>query len=196
MTTVLNRYSPKKMNSTKTATQKISTGVGILLMLLSFIGIVSPGMLGMHLSPVHNIIHLASGLLGVWSGHTYNPRSSYHYCLSFGVFYGIVGLGGFVFGEPGYPTFGYMKADNYLLRVIPNAFELGTNDHIFHIMVTTSLLMSALIRKKNKQETIYKTNEKLGAFEVTDNAKVQHREIRTRMKHMDLNRRSDIERRI
>lgn len=147
MATVMNSHS-HHLTTPRTLTQKVCIGLGIFFVLAGLGGIVMPGMLGMHLSLLHNVIHLLSGIFAIWCGYSDDTRKSYNFCVGFGVVYGILGLAGFVFGEPGYPGVGHMEADENLFRIIPNALEFGTADHTVHILIATAFLVSAYIWKK------------------------------------------------
>lgn len=146
MATTMNRHS--HMTTPRTLTQKVCIVLGIFFVVAGLGGIVMPGLLGMHLSLLHNIIHLASGGLALWVGYSDDPRKAYTFCIAFGAVYGILGIAGFVFGSPGYPGVGHMEADDNLLRIIPNAFELGTMDHIVHILLSVAFIGSAFAYKK------------------------------------------------
>lgn len=150
MATVMERHHSHHVTTPRTITQKVCIGLGILFILGGLGGIVMPGMLGLHLSMSHNVIHLGSGVLSLWCGYSDDPRKAYNFALSFGVVYGLLGLAGFVFGEPGYPGVGHMEADENLLRIIPNVLEFGTNDHTFHVIVSAAFLASAYAWKKRR----------------------------------------------
>lgn len=133
----------------RTLGQKVCIGMGIIFSILGIGGIVIPGLAGMHLSFLHNIIHLVSGVLALWSGYSDDIKRAYNYSIGFGFFYGILGLGGFFLGEPGFPGVGHMEADNHLLRILPNALEFGSVDHVIHIIISGVFLVSAYIWKKD-----------------------------------------------
>ncbi len=152
MATIMNSHHSHHLTSPRTLTQKVCIGLGLFFVLAGIGGIVMPGMLGMHLSLLHNIIHLASGALALLCGYADDPRKAVNFSIAFGVVYGLLGLGGFVFGEPGYPGVGHMEADNYLLRVIPNALEFGTADHAVHIIIAAAFILSAYAWKRKSAE--------------------------------------------
>jgi hypothetical protein len=116
-------------------------------------GIITPGLLGMHLSLIHNIVHLASGALALWMGYSDDSKKAYTFSVAFGSVYVLLGLAGFIFGSPGYPGVGHMEADENLLRIIPNAFELGTSDHFVHIILGVAFLGAAYLWKKRDDVT-------------------------------------------
>jgi hypothetical protein len=151
MATTMNR--PSHLLSARTMTQKVCIAVGVFFIVAGLGGIVMPGMLGMHLSLLHNIVHLASGALALWCGYSDDAKKAYTFCAAFGTVYGLLGLAGFFFGKPGYPGVGHMEADENLLRIIPNAFELGTSDHIVHIFLAATLLVTAYVWKSRNDMT-------------------------------------------
>ena len=145
MATTANRHRQSDYVVTpKTLTQKVCISLGLFLIILGLIGVVMPGFLGLHLSLIHNIIHLGSGSLALWSGYSEDTKKSYVYCLSFGVLFSVLGVLGYVFGSPGYPSVGNLEADDYLIRIIPNAFEIGTYDHLLYFILGATLLASAV----------------------------------------------------
>jgi hypothetical protein len=151
MGTIMNRQS-QYFVETKTFTQKVCIYLGVFLIIVGLGGVVVPGILGMHLSLTHNVIHLASGALGIWSGYAEDVKRSYVYCFSFGVLFGVLGLVGFVFGTPGFPSVGNLESEDYLLRIIPNVLEVGTVDHFFHLSLGAILLASSFVGHRIDQK--------------------------------------------
>lgn len=136
----------------RSLTQKVCIGTGIFFVAAGLIGIVIPGFMAMHLSLAHNIIHLVSGALALWCGYADDPKKAYNFALGFGIVYGLLGLAGFVVGEPGYPGVGHMEADDNLMRIIPNVLEFGTVDHLVHIALASILLLSAYSWLKRRED--------------------------------------------
>lgn len=146
MATTMNRHS--HLVTYRTLPQKVCITLGVFFILAGLGGIVMPGLLGMHLSLTHNLVHLVSGALALWCGYSDNAKKAYIFCVAFGSVYGLLGIAGFVFGDPGYPGVGHMEADQNLMRIIPNVFELGTADHIVHVLLGVAFLGTAYIWKK------------------------------------------------
>ncbi len=63
------------------------------------------------------------------------------FCLVFGIVYGLLGVVGFIAGKPG--RFMGME-DNRLLSVLPGSLELGTVDHVIHILIGVLFIIGAL----------------------------------------------------
>ena len=150
MATVMHR--PHHVFHPRAFVQKICIGLGIFFVAIGIAGIVKPGFLGLHLSVLHNVIHLVSGVAAIWCGYSDDPKRAYHFATAFGVLYGFLGIAGFVMGEPGYPGVGHMEADNFLFRVIPNVLEFGTMDHIVHCFFATIFLLSAYDWAKRRED--------------------------------------------
>lgn len=212
MSTVMNSHHSHHLTSPRTSTQKVCIGLGIAFVLVGLGGLVMPGMLGMHLSLLHNLIHLASGAVALICGYADDPKKSITFCMAFGTIYALLGLAGFVFGEPGYPGVGHMEADNYLLRVIPNALEFGTADHSVHIVLGAAFLLTYYAWKKKQTSTdVSKTTvdnqARTGRFFITEEDDVDLLNSERNLKdaelgqsdvqrRSDINRREDFERRI
>lgn len=145
MATTLNTHSRHSMMH-RTLVQKICIAFGVGFIVIGLAGIMMPGMMGMHLSMAHNLIHLASGALALWAGYA-DSRKAYTFCVLFGAVYGLLGILGFVIGQPGYPGVGHMEADGNLLRVIPNILEFGSSDHVVHILISAVLVTTAMVWK-------------------------------------------------
>lgn len=157
MATTMNRHT--QVVTIRTMPQKVCIALGVALLLVGIGGIAMPGMLGMHLSLSHNLIHLVSGGLGLWSGYTDDSRKANTFCMAFGAIYGLLGLAGFAFGRPGFPGVGNMQVDQNLLRLIPNALEFGTSDHVVHIILGVAFLGSALVWK-NRHNQDYRSGRR------------------------------------
>jgi len=113
----------------------ISTILGIIFLLVGLLGFAVPNLMGMHLTPLHNIIHLVSGALALYFGVKGTWESARTFCLIFGIVYAFLGLAGFLFGG----------ADR-LLRVIPGQFELMTPDHVVHLILGALFIIGGLSR--------------------------------------------------
>lgn len=208
MATSMNPHQPHHLTTPRTIPQKVCIGLGLVFILAGLGGIVMPGMFGLHLSLGHNIIHLASGAIALWAGYADDFRKAYNFCVGFGVIYGLLGLAGFVFGDPGYPGVGHMEADDNLLRIIPNALEFGTNDHVLHILLSAVFLITAYVWKK-KSDVAGRTlvNHQAGNYDyergtsevLRDDARdLRNSDSDLKDAHLgrsDINRRSDIGRR-
>lgn len=103
----------------------------------------------MHLSIVHTVVHLATGLVALWLGLKGSLNAARTFCIVFGAVYLLLGVAGFVAGGDGTPTEGVPgPADARLLKVLPGMLELGTMDHIVHILLGGIFLIGGLATKK------------------------------------------------
>ncbi len=149
---------PKAMNphhsvhdiSLRSASQRVCIGMGISFIVLGMSGVLIPGLFGMHLSMTHNLIHLVSGVLSLWCGYA-DWNKAFNFCLGVGAGYGLLGIAGFLVGEPGYPSVGYMQADQNLMRAIPNILEFGSMDHAIHMLISAIFLYTAFIHRKERR---------------------------------------------
>lgn len=150
MPTIMNpHHLPHREIILRTSPQKVAIGMGIVFLVIGFVGVMFPGFLEMHLSVAHNLIHIFSGALALWCGYSKDTRA-YNFCLFFGAFYGLLGIAGFVIGSPGFPALGHMEADQNLFRVIPNILEFGSMDHIVHLLIATFLILTAYTFRKER----------------------------------------------
>jgi hypothetical protein len=113
----------------------MSTILGIIFLLVGLLGFAAPNLMGMHLNPFHNIVHLVSGALALYFGLKGTWESARTFCLIFGIVYALLGVAGFLFGG----------ADR-LLRIVPGQFELMTPDHVVHLILGALFIIGGLSR--------------------------------------------------
>ena len=123
--------------------------IGAVFVLAGLIGFFAPGLAGLHLSTVHNLIHLASGAAALYFGLSATLSAARLFGIVFGAVYLLLGLVGFLLGTPGTPTMAGMAADSRLFKLIPGVLELGTVDHLFHLLGGIVFLGAALLTKPN-----------------------------------------------
>lgn len=155
MPTVMNpHHMPHHSKADRTAPQKVCIGLGVGFILIGLLGFILPGLMAMHLSPSHNVFHLVSGAIALWCGLT-SFKGAFNYCVGFGALYGLLGIVGYLLGEPGFPSVGHMEADQNLFRAIPNVLEFGTMDHIVHMLISVFLLLTAYTFRKDRPHKKY-----------------------------------------
>ncbi len=92
--------------------------LGIILTLVGIWGFFAQGsVLGFAVDTTHNVIHLVTGLLGIWYG-TRNESQAKMYAKVFGVIYGLVTIIGFVQSDTVLNLFGVNVADNILHLIL------------------------------------------------------------------------------
>jgi hypothetical protein len=104
--------------------------LGVAMLVAGVLGFVMPRLLGFHLTPVHNVIHLATGALAAYFGFAGAYGGAQNFCRIFGIVYGLVALLGFVapgllstiLGHPGLTAADLMP------------------DNVFHVAVTLASL--------------------------------------------------------
>ena len=106
--------------------------LGIATLLMGVMGFVVPHFMGFHLTPVHNVIHLATGVIASWVGFGGTFAACRTFCKLFGVVYGLVALLGFV--APG--LLGTILGHPGL-----SARELMP-DNLLHVVITLASLAS------------------------------------------------------
>jgi uncharacterized protein DUF4383 len=113
---------------------KVCTILGVVFLLVGILGFVMPGLLGAHLSNVHNIVHLVSGALALYVGLKGSASAAKTFCLVFGVVYLLLGIAGFVAGT----------GDDRMFTVLPGQLMLGTVDHVIHLALGVIFLIGGL----------------------------------------------------
>lgn len=118
----------------------IATLLGVVFLLVGLIGFGAPNLLGAHLSPAHNVIHLVSGAVSLYLGLKGTLSAAKTFGFAFGAVYLLLGVAGFAFGT---------SADGHasMLSVIPGTLELGQMDHIIHIALGGLYLIGALMTR-------------------------------------------------
>ena len=109
----------------------LSTILGIGFILVGIAGFVAPGLLGMHLTIGHNLVHLISGALALYFGLAGTVGAARTFCLVFGAVYLLLGLAGIVAGD----------GEARLLTVIPGDLMFGMPDHIVHVLLGALFLI-------------------------------------------------------
>ena len=104
--------------------KRICLVLGVVFLVIGVAGWAMPSLLGTHLSPAHNVIHLASGAAALYLGLRGSLAAAVTFCRVFGIVYLLLGIAGFVLGD----------GPDRMLAVIPGQLELGTMDHIVHVL--------------------------------------------------------------
>jgi len=75
--------------------------LGIVFLLVGVCGFVAPRLLGAHLTPPHNLVHIVSGVVALYFGFAGGIGGARAFSLIFGVVYLGLGILGLVLGDPG-----------------------------------------------------------------------------------------------
>ena len=108
----------------------ISLVIGVLYLVFGLAGFA----LGDEANRYHNLLHLATGVLGVYSGFVGSPSVTRAFCLAFGAAYVAFGGLGFVVGNPSL---------EYLWDV--GLLDVSMPDHIHHLLLGTILLAGGVL---------------------------------------------------
>jgi hypothetical protein len=113
--------------------------LGVVLLLVGVIGFPEFGhrLLGAHLTPAHNVVHLVSGALALYFGFAGSLSAAKTFSLIFGVVYLALGILGMALGT----------GDERLWHVA-GVLELGTADHGIHILLGVIFLAGGLFTKR------------------------------------------------
>ena len=113
--------------------------LGVVFLIVGICGFFAPNLLGAHLTPAHNLVHLVSGAIALYLGFAGSLSAAKTFCLVFGIVYLALGfLGLFVFGDP---------ADDRMWH-IAGVLDLGRVDHLLHIILGVVFLAGGLFTKK------------------------------------------------
>jgi hypothetical protein len=127
---------------------KICTILGFGFLAVGILGFFVPALLGTHLSAVHSVVHLATGAVALFLGLKGSAKSAKVFCIAFGAVYVLLGIGGFALGAVGDPTAGVPGPhDAHMLKVLPGMLELGTIDHLIHIVLGALFIIGGMATK-------------------------------------------------
>jgi nicotinamide riboside transporter PnuC len=105
--------------------------LGLVLLLVGILGFTHLlDSLGAHLSPVHNCIHIVSGILAVYFGFAGSLSGAKSFCTIFGLIYLLLGIVGLALGD---------------LHIGP--LLLGKVDHGIHLILGAIFLAGGLFTK-------------------------------------------------
>lgn len=110
--------------------------LGVVFLLVGVAGFAAPTLLGAHLTPPHNVVHIVSGVIALYFGFAGALSGARVFCLVFGVVYLALGILGLVMGTP----------PERMWMVGPLHF--GTVDHGIHILLGVLFLAGGLFTKK------------------------------------------------
>jgi len=112
--------------------------LGVIFLLVGIAGFANHGLLGAHLTPAHNLVHIVSGVIAIYFGFAGSLSGAKGFCLLFGIVYLALGfLGQFVLGD---------AAHDRMWHVGP--LELARVDHFIHILLGVIFLAGGLLTKK------------------------------------------------
>lgn len=117
--------------------------LGVVFILVGVAGFAAPTLLGAHLNPAHNVVHLVSGAIALYFGFAGSPSAARGFCLLFGAVYLLLGVCGWFLGT-----------GTEHMWELPNAASpvlmLGKMDHIIHILLGVIFLAGGALGGRNR----------------------------------------------
>jgi len=111
--------------------------LGVVFLLVGLAGFVNQELLGAHLTPAHNVIHLVSGAIALYFGLKGSLAGAKGFALVFGVVYLALGILGMALGT----------GSEHLWMIGP--LHLGQADHGIHLLLGVVFLAGGLFTKTN-----------------------------------------------
>ena len=134
----------------------VATILGVAFILVGLLGFVAPGMMGMHLNIVHNLVHLISGAIALYLGLKGTLAAARTFCIVFGAVYALLGVAGYLLGTDQAHTVnvaGHSGTDSSLLKVLPGSLELAAPEHGLHILLGIVFLIGGLLGRPRDVRT-------------------------------------------
>lgn len=111
--------------------------LGVVLLLVGVCGFAMPELLGAHLSPVHNGVHIVSGIIALYFGFAGTYSGAKTFALVFGVVYLALGVLGLALGV----------GEDRMWVLGPLHF--GKVDHGIHVLIGIIFLAGGLFNKND-----------------------------------------------
>ena len=109
--------------------------LGVVFLLVGVAGFASPGLLGAHLTPPHNVVHIVSGVIALYFGFAGALSGAKAFSLVFGVLY--LGLG----------TCGMALGTGAERMWMFGPLHFGQIDHAIHILFGVVFLAGGMFTK-------------------------------------------------
>jgi hypothetical protein len=114
--------------------------LGVVFLLVGVAGFIKADLLGAHLSPLHNLVHIVSGVIALYFGFAGSLAGARGFSLVFGVVYLALGILGLVLGNP-------EMGREWHVPGLP--LLLGFVDHGIHLLLGVAFLAAGLFTKKD-----------------------------------------------
>lgn len=111
--------------------------LGVVFLLVGVCGFAAPNLLGAHLTPAHNLVHIVSGIIALYFGFAGTLSGAKTFALVFGVVYLALGILGLALGV------GEDRMWN-----VAGILHFGTSDHGIHVLLGIVFLAGGLFTKR------------------------------------------------
>lgn len=108
--------------------------LGVVFVLVGIAGFLMPTLLGAHLTPTHNMVHIVSGAIALYFGFAGSAGAARGFCVLFGIVYLLLGVCGWFLGEGAEHMFN-----------VGGLLMLGKMDHIIHILLGVVFLAGGVL---------------------------------------------------
>jgi len=128
--------------------------LGVVFLLVGIAGFLNHRLLGMHLSNIHNVIHLVSAALALYFGFAATPDAARTFSLVFGIVYLGLGILGFI--APGVVSSLLMGTDMPRGGGMTSGMGAGTGlapDNVVHLLLGAIFLVGGLARSARRLAT-------------------------------------------
>jgi hypothetical protein len=112
--------------------------LGVIFLIVGIAGFAAPNLLGAHLTPPHNLVHIVSGAIALYFGFAGSAGAARGFCIIFGIVYLLLGICGWFLGT---------GADH--MFNIGTLLMLGKVDHIIHILLGVIFLAGGALGGKD-----------------------------------------------
>ena len=110
---------------------------GLIFLILGLAGFAAPNLLGFHLTPIHNVIHIVTGVIALYLGFAGSYAGAKSFCLAFGVIYLLIAIIGFM-------------APSTLASILGHSGPMTSADlmpdNVFHLVVAIVFLAVGMMR--------------------------------------------------
>jgi hypothetical protein len=110
--------------------------LGVVFLLVGVAGFAKADLLGAHLTPPHNLVHIVSGVIALYFGFAGSLSGAKGFALVFGVVYLALGILGLVLGDAA------MAREWHV-----GPLMLGFVDHGIHLLLGVAFLAAGLFTK-------------------------------------------------
>ena len=108
--------------------------LGVVFVIVGIAGFAAPTLLGAHLNPAHNLVHIVSGALALYFGFAGSASAARGFCIIFGLVYLLLGVCGWFLGA----------GPEHMFNV-STLLMLGKMDHIIHILLGVIFLAGGVL---------------------------------------------------